>query len=279
MYSLAVRNGRGNILKLTDNPDYIIAQVTGLTSAGNTINTSAVAGMDGERVNSTRINKRNIVLTILPEDPVDENRINLYRFFSEKEKIRLYYKNRMRDVYIDGIVETLEGDLFSMREQIQVSILCPDPCFVGNGEKSGRLSFSPIVPLLEFPYSSPGMSMSEILDEELDVENEGTVSAGGVFHFSIPEEMHYFQIKNRQTGEYIGVDYPFKPYDNLYINTIKGEKGIYLIREGVQRNLIRYRLKGSSWLQIEPGSNVWSIISDRNTYQIDISRKELYEGV
>lgn len=280
MYSLAVKSSQ-DYLKLTDNPNYIVAKVTGLTAAGNAINTAAVSGVDGEHLNSTRLNKRNIVITILPNDPVDENRNRLYRLFPEKGIVRLYYENRLRDVYIDGVVETLDGDLFSMREEIQISILCPDPYFVKNTENGTKVSFSPIVPLLEFPYSPPeeGMSMSEIMEQDIEINNEGTVAAGASIHFTIRERMEYVRIQNRKTGEYIGIEYPLKPYDNIYINTTKGEKGIHLIRDGVEQNLINYRLKGSSWLQIDSGNNTWWISADRNTYQVDIKWKELYEGV
>ena len=64
MFEFSVQNDKGEILELTENPNYNVTQITGLTPAGCTINTAAVAGMDGETFNSARINKRNITIDV-----------------------------------------------------------------------------------------------------------------------------------------------------------------------------------------------------------------------
>ena len=134
MFEFSVQNDKGEALELTDNPNYNVVKITGLTPAGCTINTAAATGMDGEELNSIRINKRNITITIIPEYPIEENRNALYRYFPEKKKIRLFYENGTRSVYIDGYVESMEIDLFVMRETFQISILCPNPFFVNTQE-------------------------------------------------------------------------------------------------------------------------------------------------
>lgn len=281
MYELVIRNEKGEELSLTKNKNYTVTKITGLTAAGCTINTSPVSGQDGERFNSSRINKRNIVITILPEDPVDANRVNLYRFFSEKGNIRIFFKTRIRDVYIDGRVETLDGDLFSIREEIQVSVLCPDPFFIKCGEGASRICHTPVIPLLEFPYDGPseGMAMSELLSEDLQFENTGNVSVGALFHAETQRETSRFCIYDRQADIYMGIEYPIEPYDNLYFNTRKGEKGIWLTRNGEKHNLLRRRISGSGWIQIMPGFNTFEIRSDNTEYLLEIEWMELYEGV
>lgn len=280
MFDLSVRNNRGETLSLTGNKNYTVTKITGLTAAGCTINTSAVAGRDGEQFHSSRINKRNIVITVLPEYPVEKNRINLYRFFSEKGTVRLSYKNGIRDVYIDGRVETMDGDLFTMREEIQISILCPDPFFVKTGTDAGRACFSPIIPLTEFPYSPPmeGICLSEIIKEDMEFYNSGTAPAGGLFHVTPYQKINRFCIHSRRGG-YIGVEYQVAPYDNLYFNTGKGEKGIWLTREGTRYNLLNHRIRGSTWLEIVPGLNRFNIEADGFDYILDVNWKEMYEGV
>lgn len=281
MYSLAVSNKFGEKLTLTNNPDYIVTNITGLAAAGNVINTSTVSGADGEQFNSSRIAKRNIVITILPNAPVDENRNRLYRYFTEKGFVRIYYKNRIRNVYIDGVVETLDGNLFSMRQELQISILCPNPYFVNNNSENRKIVYSSVVPLLEFPYSPPeeGMAMSEILDGDMEFDNGGTVETGATIHITINVKMNGIRIQDMLSKEYIGVDYVLQPYDNLYIHTTRGEKGIYLLRNGERYNLINRRLRGSSWIKVKPGKNKWKAITKRKNYLITIEWKELYEGV
>lgn len=280
MFSLSVQNDRGETLSLTENKNYTVTKITGLTAAGCTINTSAVSGQDGEKFHSSRINKRNIVITVLPEYPVDENRINLYRFFPEKGTVRLFYKNRIRDVYIDGRVETLDGDLFSMREEIQISILCPDPFFVKTGDGASTACYSPIIPLTEFPYSpARKICLSEIFLENMEFYNSGTVAGGCVYHITPLSHMDRFCIHSRQEKSYIGVEYPVDPYDNLYFSTEKGDKGIWLTRDGTKHNLLNYRIKGSSWPEVVPGLNQISIETDAVNFILEAKWKELYEGV
>lgn len=281
MFDLAVRNTRGEMLSLTDTKKYTVTKIDGLTAAGCSINTSAVAGQDGEMFHSSRINKRNIVITVLPEDPVDENRIQLYRFFSEKENIRLFYKNRIRDVYIDGRVETLNGDLFSMKEEIQISIICPDPFFAKVGDDVRTVRYSPVIQLTEFPYAMPeeGMALSEIIMDDMELYNEGTVKTGATFHVTVQQRMNEFCIYSRQENGRIGVRYSFLPYDNVYINTGKGEKGIWLVRDGTRYNLLKNRIAESAWISVLPGINKFGIEADKFGYILDVSWRELYEGV
>ena len=78
MFEFSVQNDKGEALELTDNPNYNVVKITGLTPAGCTINTAAVAGMDGEAFNSVRINKRNIMITIIPEHPKPQCAVSIF---------------------------------------------------------------------------------------------------------------------------------------------------------------------------------------------------------
>ena len=57
MFKFSVQNDKGEVLELTDSPNYNVVKITGLTPAGCTINTAAVTGMDGEELNSIRLRK------------------------------------------------------------------------------------------------------------------------------------------------------------------------------------------------------------------------------
>ena len=129
MYKVIIENKYGEQLQLTDTPDYI-TKVTGLSPVTSNIITSPVANYGGERFVSSRKQKRNIVLTIYPQEPVETNRINLYKYIKSDDFIRVYYKNKTRDVYIDGYVESFDLDLFERTQRAQVSIICPQPNFI-----------------------------------------------------------------------------------------------------------------------------------------------------
>lgn len=277
MFKFGVQNDKGEALELTDNPNYNVMQITGLTPAGCTINTAAVAGMDGETFNSARINKRNITITIIPEYPIEQNRNMLYRYFPEKKKIRLFYENDTRNVYIDGYVESMESDLFTKRQSYQISVLCPNPYFV-DAQESGVFSCAPVVPLLEFPYSAEEMEMSEIVTDGYLLNNLGTVSSGALFHVSITKPTERIIIKT-DAGS-MGIEECLQPFDNVYIRTTTKEKGIWLERGGMVTNLLSKRIAGMAWPQVEPGANRYRVETDNPTgYIMDVTYRVLYEGV
>lgn len=277
MFKFSVQNDKGEVLELTDSPNYNVTQITGLTPAGCTINTAAVAGMDGETFNSARINKRNITITIIPEYPIEQNRNLLYRYFPEKKKIRLFYENDTRNVYIDGYVESMESDLFTKRQSYQISVLCPNPYFV-DAQESGVFSCAPVVPLLEFPYSAEKMEMSEIVTDGYLLNNLGTVSSGALFHVSITKPTERLIIKT-DAGS-MGIEECLQPFDNVYIRTTTKEKGIWLERGGMVTNLLSKRIAGMAWPQVEPGANRYRVETDNPTgYIMDVTYRVLYEGV
>ena len=80
MFALSVENDVGEKLQLTNNRNYI-TKIEGLTPATANIATSVLSGMDGSKLNRANIPNRNIVLTIYPQIPIEENRIFLYRWF------------------------------------------------------------------------------------------------------------------------------------------------------------------------------------------------------
>ncbi|MDE7094681.1 MAG: phage tail family protein, partial [Oscillospiraceae bacterium] len=129
MFTLKIENTRGEIFELTNNEqDYAIVGVSGLTRPDTTVNTSSGVS-DGEYYNSSKVGMRNIVIDILLRGDIETNRQRLYRIFPLKTACTVYFKNYNRDVKIKGYVEVLDGDLFVEQEQIQISIICPQPYF------------------------------------------------------------------------------------------------------------------------------------------------------
>ena len=125
---ITVENHIGQQLILDKNFPVINAE--GLTPSSATINTFGAGIADGTFYNSSYVNSRNIVLTIVPEGNAEKARLTLYRYFKPKYKVRLYFKTAFRNVYIDGYIETFEGALYSQKQAFQISIICPQPFFI-----------------------------------------------------------------------------------------------------------------------------------------------------
>ena len=151
-FTLKIENTKGEIFELTHNTrDYVVADVQGLTRPPTTINTSACAGIDGSFFNSARMEQRNIVIDLILRGDIEGNRQRLYRIFPAKTPCTVYFKNRNRDVKIKGYVETLEGDIFAAREQMQISIICPKPFW--QDMETIYTELSSMVNRFRFPFS------------------------------------------------------------------------------------------------------------------------------
>ena len=132
MFSLSVKNKYDEVLELTNNDAYVIKEINGLDPPDNILNMSRIAGDDGSVLNSVYTDNRTITITLAVNEPAEENRIRLYRYFKAKTQLRLYYQNDSRDVCIDGYVQSMPISFFAKKEIVQITIVCPKPFFRGS---------------------------------------------------------------------------------------------------------------------------------------------------
>lgn len=263
MYSLSVRNDKGELLTLTNNPDFSILDVSGTNPPVGTINTVNIAGFDGSRFNSARAEPRNIVILLNIHPPMEENRLKLYKFFRIKQPVRVFMKNAHRDVYIDGYVETVENNPWTQLQQPQISIICPQPYW--KNAKETVVNFSYSTPLFEFPFAIPaeGIEFSTREMAAVATVDVGEIDTGGIIELTAA----YGNVKNpifynRTTQEFFGVTVDMVQGDKVIINTLRGQKSVKLVHNGTETNLIANRTDGSTWLQFVAGENEISYSAD-----------------
>ena len=228
MFTLIVENQKGEQIELTHNPNYAIVNISGLTPAAAMINSSVMGGFDGEKFSSSRVGKRNIVITVQLVRDAEKSRLKLYQFFRPKSPCRLFYKNSSRDVYIDGYVETFDGDLFELGQKAQISITALSHIFfeyktAGNISRINSLFWFPF-PLMQRVF----LSVKINTEGSTNVINDGDVETGVI-------------IKLTATGKVIDLSYITQIPENFplpntvmvdggrdYINTNPGEKKVIL---------------------------------------------------
>ena len=285
MYTLIVENAYGEQLELSNNPRYSITGITGLSPADAQINLTKNAGFDGSTYNSSYVGERTISITMRINSPAEENRILLYKYFKTKSPVKLYYKNGVRDVYINGYVQSEPISMFDTKpkEIAQISILCPQPYFVRTDDD--LQTFSGVEPLFEFPFSIPetGQSFSEIIIlQEQDVYNYGDVEVGCIFDIHAVGNVTYPKIYNSVTQEHMYINQSMVAGDTIRINTIRGQKSIWMVdHDNVKTNIIGKFVSGSTWLQLAPGDNL--LIVDANAHPenmvVYVTTINHYEGV
>lgn len=282
MFEITVTNSRGENLRLTQNKDYAVINVEGLQPPVVAFGSSANATSDGETINSTKVQARNLVVYIVIQGDIEENRLKLYKYFQLKKKIKISCKNGRRDVSIEGYVETAECGQFTNREMMQVSIICPNPYW--EDVKAITTVFGDITALFEFPFSltAAGAEFSTLTaNQRKNIINEGDVDTGIVMEIftngTVVNPIFYDVLK----GQHMGFNMTLQSGDKLVINTNMGQKSIYLERNGARTNAIGYMEPTSDWLIMEPGDNIFTYSADSGaTYmQLTFTTAVLYGGI
>lgn len=260
MFTLIVQNKYGERLELTNNNSYTISNIDGIDPPEATINVTRNANYDGAVYNSSFMNERQITITLAINKPAETNRINLYRYFKSKMPVRLFYKNRSRDVYIDGYVKSVQIGFFDKKQIAQIVIHCPRPHF--NGANPDVQEFASVESLFEFPFSinAFGIPFSEILlAEEKSIINHGDLETGVIINIHAMGAVVNPKIYNVETLEHMFFNVELGAGDDIYINTIQGEKSIVIVKNGVRTNGIGNLDITSSWFQMFPGDNVFTV--------------------
>lgn len=278
---IKVKNHLGKVLVL-DPKNYPVVDVSGLTPASATINTSMIASVDGSFFNSSSTGQRNIVLTITPNGNAEKSRLELYQYFKPKYPITLYFKTAYREVYIDGYVETFEGSPYSQKQSFQISVICPQPFFTDVNMTVTEQS--KVVDGFTFPVSIPdsGVVLSSIINIEGGVVmNMGEESTGAIIELLATGAVVEPTIYNRTTGEKFTVQVEMAAGDLIRIDTNRGEKSVVMLTHGETVNILNRITQDSSWFTLPAGENIFTYAcayGDTNlsvTYYVNT----LYEGV
>lgn len=284
MFTLEVENKQGGKLKLSQNEtQFQIISIEGLTPPKAKITTTAIANFDGERFKHSKMEMRNIVITLKINGDVESNRILLYDFFDNGQYCKIYYSNNTRKVYVEGYCENVESDLFSQSQTMQISILCADPFWKSINTILVDLSQSTGV--FEFPFSIDinGIEFSNLIEnKETLVINNSDVPCGIIItliaeNFSVENPVIY----NVKTGESFAINTTLNAGEIIIINTNKGEKSITKIVDSKEENIISLLDENFTWFQLEKGVNLFTYNASSNPSKLKVlfSYNSLYKGV
>lgn len=272
MFAAKIQNASGDVMTLTGKePKYQIIDIQGLNPPAAQINTSTIVGMDGAVFNSSKLQTRNLVLTIKINGDVELNRLRLYSYFRTKEWCKFYYTNDSLEVTIDGYVDSVECNLFTNAETAQISIICPYPYFRSIAEVTQ--DFSNVLKKFVFPFSinhDDPVVISEIGDAgTAKIYNSSESENGMVMYVNFLEDESSLEIINTFTGDDFKLIHAFLAGDTVIIDTNKGRKSISLIRAGAVTNLFAALQTGSVFLQLLPGMNTFNYLVSGSIDNVD----------
>lgn len=234
-----------------------IRNVEGLGPVKASVNTSQFGSSDGEGYHGSLIGKRNIVLTLgLNPDWVEQTvtslRQLLYGYFMTKQAIKLrFFDDTYPTCEILGYVESNEPNHFGKDPEVQISVICPQPDFVGIDPivVTDAVTISPVNTII--PYAgtvSTGFSL-EIATSEVGIDYSDGFT---IIKFStLPNQ--FMQL------DAIGVDDTHK----IQISTLRGQKYVRQLDTVTDEatSILQTMQPSSGWPFLEPGSNSFRVTS------------------
>lgn len=275
----------------------VIESITGLGPQKATVHVTEFANMDGGIYSSSRLPSRNIVfnLSLIEGPTVEDVRLSLYRIFPIKKKVTLLFDTDTRKYRIEGIVESIEPNIFSEKETVSVSIICADPYFYEDNNNNNKWVYKS-EPLFEFPFSNESLTENLIefsrINEtaELTVINPGMDDIGGRFYFYFAGPVKGLTITNMTSNsQFIILDSEmveiyggsFEEGDEVEIVTIKGKRSAILYRGGSVFNILNAVDRNSDWIEFLRGENVIVYSSEEHSENVsmELNVEIEYEGI
>lgn len=282
-----------------DGSGLLITEIEGLGPTKADINMTQLATADGGIFNSARVNSRNIVIKArftMAKD-IEEARLASYKFFPIKQPVTFHIETDNRIAETTGYVESNEPVIFSDECDMQVSILCESPYFLAVDEDGKKeTTFAGIDFLFEYPFENedlhePTLEFGNIVNKkENTVYYDGDAETGCIIQIHAVGEATNVTIYNIKTREVMALDSAklvqltgagISYGDTITINTIKGQKSITLLRNGVTYNILNILGKDADWFQLAKGDNLFTFTADygESNLQFKIFSQIVYEGV
>ena len=276
-----------------------IEKIEGLRPPKANINTTEIATNDGSKFNSARSTDRHIVLDlILHGVPTIEDARHLsYKYFPVKKYLQLEIETDNRRCIVEGYPESNEPNIFSENEDIQVSIVCPNPYWKSAGDDGIReVVFHGVAPNFEFPFSNESLTEDKIefgiieRRKENVVYYDGDAEQGITIIIEAIGTVKNLTIYNVRTREKMAISHDelvsftgsgIVNGDTITISTVKGHKSIELLRDGVTTNILNCIGKDDDWFMLSKGDNIFGYTADEGSDYLDfkINYSSLYEGI
>lgn len=293
--SVYITNYMGDslLLPLSDYSEsgIIITNIDGLGPVEADIHTTDYATRDGSVFNSSRALNRNIVFTLRPvEHPsIEAMRHRIYKFFPVKRQVKIEVITDQRDAYAIGYVESVDPDIFSNEEEVEVSIICPDPYFYSTSRN--EVVYSGAEPIFEFPFSNEGNEPQIIMGivqntNERVIDYRGDFDVGLDIHLQFSGSATGVAVHNIEENKVLRIDTSKIPnglqnQDELIISTRKGSKSAQILRNGHYINAINAVAMTSDWITLHMGANtiIYTADSGLNNITMTLEFNVAYEGI
>nr|DAN78130.1 MAG TPA: tail protein [Caudoviricetes sp.] len=267
-----------------------VKEITGLGPVKTELSLERYALIDGAFLKGARVGTRNVVLTLIPVgDDVQTERRKIYNFFPVGETVTFGVVTNQVAVKSSMIVESVEPNIFSERQEIGVSLIAIDPYWRSNSPSiTGLVGFNDVTPLFQFPFSS-GYNPKELIFGDLsnasgkDINYLGDAETGVVITFSFNGNVSNLTVINQTYDEAMIINKvkDFYRGEQLVLDTRPAKKSVKHIAGGKESFITGVLDIKSQWIKLHPGINTIGLqfVGNPNDMDISIEYETLYRGV
>lgn len=280
--SIAITNPSSETLTLPfdetmPNTGIVITNVSGLGPVAATVNTESIAGLDGSMYTGAYQRTRNIVFTLrlveTDDLTIEDCRLKVYQYFPVKGLVTIsvvtnaYVSSFVRQLVTSGYVESVEPDIFSSRESVQVSVVCPDSYWflqraIGLSYFTGGYNYG-----TSYEDSSGSFTLTNLGDTAIGARLTIT------FKSAFEDGLYIENIENTTTGDVLHINsYSYDADAQLLISSIDKSSMWHDNKFAICYpdsndssnvvNMLGYLADISAWLTLAPGENSIEVYSE-----------------
>lgn len=266
-----------------------IKEITGLGPVKADLSMDRYALIDGAFLKGVRVGTRNVVLTLIPwGEDIQQLRRKLYKYFRVSETISLEVITDWVSAKSNFIVESVEPNIFSERQEIQVSLIGLDPYWRASSSQIQKVvGFNDIVPSFEFPFFS--QENYKLLFGDMtnstgkDIRYLGDTASGATITFTFNGTVGNLIISNTTYDETMSIAKAGQFYagEQLVVDTRSGKKSITHMAGGKISYISGALAPGSEWIQMHPGINTIALqyAGGSEDLSVSIEYETLYRGI
>ena len=266
-----------------------IKEITGLGPVKADLSMDRYALIDGAFLKGVRVGTRNVVLTLIPwGEDIQQLRRKLYKYFGVSETISLEVITDWVSAKSDFIVESVEPNIFSERQEIQVSLIGLDPYWKASSSQIQKVvGFNDTVPSFEFPFFS--QENHKLIFGDMtnstgkDIRYLGDAASGAIITCTFHGTVGNLIISNTTYDETMSISKSGQFYagEQLMIDTRPGKKSIIHSAGGKTSYITGVLAAGSEWIQMHPGVNTIALQYSGGSEDLTVSieYETLYRGI
>lgn len=275
-------SAKGAAMPLLNSQYFTLTGIDGFTTVTSSIASVVVPFVDGDTITNIQAQPRSVVLYLRLKETAGIEAAKRYIFQYIKPKLNgtLQLQQDGRNIELVGVVEAIDLPRFAQGCTMAITLHCSQPYWRDVDFIVAEIS--QIIDMHYFPLPEGGLAFPVegvpfgAYDEDLTQEltNAGDVETGMVITIIASGPVVNPRIYNTQTGDFIGINDTLQGNDAITISTIKGQKTI--TKNG--SNIIDKIMPGSTFLQLETGTNEFTILADSgiNDVYFTLTYKQLY---